>query len=167
MKRIGLLLPSSNTVMEPDLYRSLPAGKATLHTARMYLSETTAAAERAMVGEYLERAVADLATVEPDLVVFGCTSAGALLGADGERALVARIEAATGAAVLTVVDAVQAALRARRWRSWSRPRGWRAAARTMGSMGCSSRAPTSRGSRLRRCSPTPWGVCPASQAMGA
>lgn len=38
--RVGLIVPSSNTVAEVDFYRRLPAG-ATLHTARMYLEETT------------------------------------------------------------------------------------------------------------------------------
>jgi len=47
--RIGVLVPSSNTVMENDLHQALPKSRYTVHTARMYLEETTAAAERKMV----------------------------------------------------------------------------------------------------------------------
>jgi len=46
--RIGVLVPSSNTVMENDLHQALKS-RYTVHTARMYLEETTAAAERKMV----------------------------------------------------------------------------------------------------------------------
>ena len=38
--RIGMIVPSSNTVAEVDFYRRLPPD-CTLHTARMYLEETT------------------------------------------------------------------------------------------------------------------------------
>ena len=38
--RVGLIVPSSNTVAEVDFYRHLPAG-ATLHTARMFLDDVT------------------------------------------------------------------------------------------------------------------------------
>ena len=38
--RVGLIVPSSNSVIEVDFYRRLPADT-TLHTARMYLVQTT------------------------------------------------------------------------------------------------------------------------------
>ena len=38
--RIGLLVPSSNTTMEPDLYKMIPRG-ITVHTARMGLEKVT------------------------------------------------------------------------------------------------------------------------------
>jgi acyl-CoA synthetase (AMP-forming)/AMP-acid ligase II len=90
MARVGLIVPSSNTVMEADLYRRLPAD-ATLLTARMYLVETTPAGEAAMLDDHLPGAVRDLATARPDAVVFGCTSAGALRGNAYEAELVRRI----------------------------------------------------------------------------
>ena len=79
MARVGLVVPSPNTVMEADLYRRLPAG-ATLHTARMYMVETTPEGESAMLDDHLPGAIRDLASARPDVVVFGCTSAGALRG---------------------------------------------------------------------------------------
>ena len=37
MGRIGLLVPSSNTTVEPEFYRALPRG-VTLHVARLFLT---------------------------------------------------------------------------------------------------------------------------------
>ena len=45
-KRIALLVPSSNTVMENDLHSALSRDLFTVHTDRMYLVETTREAER-------------------------------------------------------------------------------------------------------------------------
>ena len=38
MSRIGLLVPSSNTTVEPEIYGLLPAG-VTLHVARLFLTK--------------------------------------------------------------------------------------------------------------------------------
>lgn len=107
--RLGLLVPSSNTVMEPDFARALPAG-VTLHTARMLLRDVTVAAEERMLDEHTLPAAETLATLDPDVVVFGCTSAGALRGPAADAALTARISDVTGAPTVSVMRAVQEAL---------------------------------------------------------
>lgn len=109
--RIGLIVPSSNTVAEVDFYRRLPAG-CTLHTARMYLEETTPAGEAVMLDEHLPTAISDLATARPDVMVFGCTSAGALRGNAYEAELIARIGDRTGAVTFSVAASVRRAIRA-------------------------------------------------------
>lgn len=109
--RLGLIVPSSNTVAEVDFYRRMPAG-ATLHTARMYLEEVTAQAEEAMLDEHLPVALRDLATVQPDVVVFACTSAGALRGNAAEQVLIDRIAQRTGARAISVAAAVREAITA-------------------------------------------------------
>src|SRR5947209_4840689 len=88
--RIGVIVPSSNTVAEVDFYHGVPE-QVTVHTARMYLVETTADGEYAMLEVYLPRAVTDLAGARPDVVAFACTSAGALIGHEGEMRLVESI----------------------------------------------------------------------------
>jgi len=107
--RIGLIVPSSNTVVEPDFARNLPRG-ATLHTARMFLAETTEAAERVMITRYVPQAVRDLASLYPHVVAFACTSGGAVLGADGEAKLVGDIARETGALVVSTNEAVKSRL---------------------------------------------------------
>jgi len=67
--RVGLIVPSSNTVAEVDFYRRLPPDS-TVHTARMYLEETTPEGESAMLDEHLPTAVGDVTTARPDVVLF-------------------------------------------------------------------------------------------------
>lgn len=110
--RIGLVVPSSNTVVEPDFHRCLPEG-ATLHAARMRLVTTTPEAEAVMLDDHLPTAVTDLASARPDVVVFACTSAGALRGNAYEAELVRQIAAETGGPVVSVAAAVRSAIAAR------------------------------------------------------
>lgn len=110
--RVGMIVPSSNTVAEVDFYRRLPAD-ATLHTARMFLEETTPEGEAAMLDEHLPIAVRDLATARPDVAVFACTSAGALRGNAYEADLIARIASQTGAQTVSVAASVRRAIAAR------------------------------------------------------
>ncbi|MGH2796490.1 MAG: maleate cis-trans isomerase family protein [Thermoleophilaceae bacterium] len=99
-ERIGLLVPHTNTVMEPDLTRAL-AGSASLHVARMLLSDITLGAERQMVGG--ARAAAEaLAGARPQVAVFGCTSAAAVLGSTGEKQVLAQLSSVAGCPVLSV-----------------------------------------------------------------
>jgi maleate isomerase len=107
--RIGLMIPSSNTMMEADFARELPAGW-TLHTARMYLEDTTAAGEHRMLDEFTLPAARDLGTARPHVVVFGCTSAGALRGSDYDRQLCERISELTGAPTVSTIQAVRTAI---------------------------------------------------------
>jgi maleate isomerase len=109
--RVGLMIPSSNTMMEVDFTRDLPPGVA-LHTARMYMEDTTPAGENRMLDEFALPAARDLGTARPDVVVFGCTSAGALRGNDYDAELCVRISELTGALVVSTIGAVRAAIEA-------------------------------------------------------
>jgi len=110
--RIGLIVPSSNSVMEVDFYRRLPAS-VTLHTGRMYLEETTPEGEAVMLDDHLPDAIADIASVRPDAVVFGCTSASVLRGNSYEAQLMTRIAEQTAAEALSVAASVRRAILAR------------------------------------------------------
>ena len=107
--RVGLMIPSSNTMMEVDFARGLPPGAA-LHTARMYMQDTTQAGESRMLDEFALPAARDLGTARPDVVVFGCTSAGALRGSDYDAQLCERISELTGAPVVSTIGAVRTAI---------------------------------------------------------
>lgn len=102
--KIGLLVPSSDTVIEGDLWRRLPA-HVLLHVARMYLSETTVIGEERMLKEELAPAARRVASAEPELIVFGCTSAAALHGLEGDQALSDRIKGIAGCPTITVMQA--------------------------------------------------------------
>jgi maleate isomerase len=109
--RVGLMIPSSNTMMEVDFARDLPPGMA-LHTARMYMEDTTPAGENRMLDEFALPAARDLGTARPDVVVFGCTSAGALRGNDYDTELCQRISELAKAPVVSTIGAVRAAIEA-------------------------------------------------------
>jgi maleate isomerase len=105
------MIPSSNTTMEVDFGRDLPDGT-TLHTARMFLEDTTVAEENRMLDEFALPAARDLGTIRPDIVVFGCTSAGALRGNDFDASLCAQIAELAGAPVVSTIASVRAAIAA-------------------------------------------------------
>lgn len=102
--RIGLLIPSSNTSVEPEFYRALPA-QVTLHTARLYLSQISEETIAAMLAE-LESQGKLLATADVDVIMLGAVSPGFLRGADYDRELAARIAAATGKRASTTATAL-------------------------------------------------------------
>jgi maleate isomerase len=104
------MIPSSNTMMEVDFARELPPGTA-LHTARMYMEDTTPAGESKMLDEFALPAARDLGTARPDVVVFGCTSAGALRGDDYDLQLCQRISELTGAPTVSTIAAVRGAIK--------------------------------------------------------
>ena len=105
-KRVGLIVPSTNTVMEPDLYSHLPSW-VTVHTARMLLQGgVTIAAEERMLDDYLPESAKEISTLRPDVVVFGCTSAGALRGPAYEHDLAQELSQITGAPTVTIMEAV-------------------------------------------------------------
>jgi maleate isomerase len=110
--RIGLLIPSSNSVMEVDFYRNVPSD-VTVHTARMFMEETTPEGEGRMIDEFAFPAARALATARPDIIVFGCTSAGALRGNAYDADLCSRLSAETGTAVVSVISSVRDAIRRR------------------------------------------------------
>lgn len=108
-RRLGLLLPSSGTVQEVDFYRRVP-DDVSVHAARMRLAGATEPDEVRMLDEHALPAARDLATVRPDVVVFSCTSAGALRGAGYDAELCARISEETGAPTVSTLAAAREAL---------------------------------------------------------
>lgn len=108
--RIGLIVPSSNTVMEPDFHRCF-LDDAVVSTTRMFLEQVTREAELRMLADDLPRAAELIRTTAPDAVVFGCTSAGSLDGLAHDARIGQAIEQATGAKTVTVLSSVMAELR--------------------------------------------------------
>ena len=104
MSRIGLLLPSSNTTMEPDFYQMAPPG-VTVHTARMLLRDVTPDALEEMAGE-AARAARLLKTADVDILAYGCTSGSLIRGVDWEKSLKVRLEETAGVPAVTTAGAV-------------------------------------------------------------
>lgn len=108
--RVGLIVPSSNTVMEPDFHQLLGTG-AVVSTTRIFLEDVTREDELKMIEDDLPRALKLIETTAPHVVVFGCTSAGSLGGLDHDARIGKMLEMETGARAVTVVASVVAQLR--------------------------------------------------------
>jgi len=106
MKRVGLIIPHTDTTLEADLQRNLQARGFSIHSARVWLSEVTVDAEEAMLRNEVPRAVAYLRPIRPDIVVFGCTSAGAIRGIEGERAFRAWLASEFDCPIVSAFDSV-------------------------------------------------------------
>ena len=114
--RIGLIVPSSNTVMEPDFHRHFRQSSL-VSTTRIFLEDVTREAEIEMLEQELPRAVRLIRTTAPEVVVFGCTSAGALANLSHDEGIGRMIAQETGARAITVLHAVLTQLRGLRPRN--------------------------------------------------
>ncbi len=109
MSRIGLLVPSSNTTVEPEFYRALPRD-VTLHTARLYLTRITPEAILNMVAE-METQARLLASADVDVIVLGATAPSFLKGLGYDRELIQKVETVTGRKATTTSTALIQAIK--------------------------------------------------------
>ncbi len=108
--RIGLIVPSSNTTMEPEMWRMAPEG-VSIHTARIPLEKVNVEELMEMEKYSVDEAV-KLSTAGVDVIVYGCTT-GSLIGGPGfDKRIAGKINVATGTPVVTTATAVVEALRA-------------------------------------------------------
>ena len=108
-RRIGVLLPSSNSVQEADFWRALPQGY-TLHVARMGLSTVEADSTLRVVAE-IEAESKKLADADVDVIVFAATAPSSRNGIGYDRELIKRISGASGRPATTAATALIEALR--------------------------------------------------------
>ena len=105
--RIGLILPSLNVTMEPEMARLMPPG-VSIHAARvMTQGKMTPDSYREMAAD-VERAADLLETADVDIVAYACTS-GSIV--EDEEPILERIRQATGAPAVATAPAVVEALR--------------------------------------------------------
>ena len=97
--KVGVLIPAPNIATEPELARHL-SDEYSVHTSRMHW---TRGGEEAMLDEYLPLSVRDLAAMQPDVVVFACTTGGAVRGTEYEKNLVQWISEQTSAPAISVM----------------------------------------------------------------
>jgi maleate isomerase len=109
-RRIGILIPSVNTVIEPEFYRIVPDG-ITVHAARLYLTEVDYEQWMKMFAS-LEGATRDLASARPDVIVFACTGASFANGPGWDAKVVDMMRKSAGdIPVVTTTTAITEALR--------------------------------------------------------
>jgi maleate isomerase len=107
-RRIGLLLPSSNTTQEPEFTRILPDG-VTLHVARLPL-RTVEPSSTARIVEDIESESRKLADADVDAIVLAATAPSSRNGIGYDQELIKRIETAAGKPATTASTALIQAL---------------------------------------------------------
>jgi maleate isomerase len=113
-KRVGLIIPSLNVIVEDDLRRELPADVG-FHVGRLRLRKTQGRVTQAALLEAGRDAIEQstlLSDAGMDAIAFNCTGASLSDGPDGARRLRDEITAATSTPSTTTILAVVRALRA-------------------------------------------------------
>lgn len=113
-KRIGLVIPSLNVVVEDDLRRELPPDVG-FHIARLRLGRSAGRVTQAALLAAGQEAVMQatlLADAGVDAIAFNCTGASLSDGPAGAHRLCEQIESATGTPSTTTILCVVRALRA-------------------------------------------------------
>jgi maleate cis-trans isomerase len=112
--RIGFLVPPGNPTVEPEMFALCPPG-VSLHFTRMKAdgsAGTHAGLEDRILSQIanLPEAANLLAMVSPDVIVLAHTATSYTLGREREAALVAEVEALSGARFITAFGSTLAAL---------------------------------------------------------
>ena len=106
--RIGLMVPTGNSVMEPEFNRLAPEG-VSVHANRVYLKNVTPEALEGMA-DHAAASARGLASIRIGVLAFGCTS-GSFVGGKGyDEGLIRIMEQETGVAATTTTTAVLRAL---------------------------------------------------------
>lgn len=112
--RIGVLVPFTNTNLEPDMAVLAPQG-VSVHVARLGGYDAAAIPDEAQMSGLgaagLDEPLRLIAGARPDVVLYGCTSATLTHGRQFDAALAARIRAASGAPTVTAAGALVEALK--------------------------------------------------------
>jgi maleate isomerase len=108
---IGFMVPSSCTVYEPEFHKMTRDLDGVLGCASRLLIEGTDAEGLTVMNQQIEKAAQELATINPDIVAYACTSGSFVEGKQGDQRIRHQIQAITGTPVVSTSQAVVAALR--------------------------------------------------------
>lgn len=109
-RKIGLIMPGNGTNPECEFHKYAPEGVAVM-TQRVLFERVDPEGLKEM-GDRVDDAAKLLATTNPDLVFFGCTS-GSLIGGFGyDQELIKRMENQCGSKALTTSSTIIMALKA-------------------------------------------------------
>jgi len=106
--RIGLLVPSVNTVVEPETNRMAPEG-VSVYAARMRNATVDVENTKEMVS-HVNRATDELASAKMDVIAFACTAGSFFEGISGENEIKTTIENIAQTPAVTTSGAVVKAL---------------------------------------------------------
>jgi maleate cis-trans isomerase len=103
-QRIGLIIPSANSLTEPQFHRYLPAGVGA-HVARLRMAGKFRKPLEQLKPSLVEAAEA-LSDVRPEMIVFHCTANSMENGLAHEAAIVDIVEKASGRPTISTAQAI-------------------------------------------------------------
>ena len=113
--RIGLIVPSSNTNVEPDCIMLCPSG-VTVHSVRSGGYDVNAIPDSSemqkFVRQSLEQKLSDLIDARVDIIAYGCTSATLSEGPQFDAEFCDQLQDLTGKPAVTTAGALVEAIRA-------------------------------------------------------
>ncbi len=107
--RVGMLIPSSNRLAEPQFYAYMPP-RIGVHTARIQMTGKHRKGLQQLLPEVAKSSQA-LADAKCDVIVFHCTSNSMEHGPEGERAILETISKNSSAISVSTAQAILSALR--------------------------------------------------------
>ncbi len=110
MKRIGLIIPSSNRMVEQEMVRAVPFGT-TAHIARLRMTGPHERSLEKLMPD-VAGAAATLADARCEAIAFHCTANSTSEGNAGELRLLAALRTVYDGAVTTTATAIRVALEA-------------------------------------------------------
>lgn len=107
--RIGLIIPSSNRLAEPQFQKYAPPGVG-VHVTRLRMTGKWHK-PLSQLREAIAEAAAALSDTDPGIVVFNCTASSMENGLAGEMAVLEVIQKASGCSAITTGQAITQALK--------------------------------------------------------
>ncbi len=115
-KKFGVIVPSTNTIVEPDFYRMTVPG-VTPHISRIWIRDQNLSSDAAMealleqIRVEIQFAVERVATAEMDYMVMGMSAETFWGGMEGNREFIRNIKGWSGLDVATGAEACERALK--------------------------------------------------------
>jgi maleate isomerase len=114
-KKFGVIVPSTNTIVEPDFYRMMVPG-VTAHTSRIWIRDQNLSSDDAFaalleqIRQEIRYAVERVMTAEMDYMVMGMSAETFWGGVEGNRHFIQNIKEWSGLGVATGAEACERAL---------------------------------------------------------
>jgi maleate isomerase len=114
-KKFAVIIPSTNTIVEPDFHRMSVPG-VTSHTSRIHIRNQNLSSDASFLGlldqirDEIGDAIARVLTSEPDYMVMGMSAETFWDGVEGNRKFTQRIKELSGLQVATGAEACERAL---------------------------------------------------------
>jgi maleate isomerase len=108
--KIGMILPSVQTVTEPLFNLIAPRGVAFFTSRVLIQGKGNLLKEHADMEREAFRAGRELATAEVDCIIYGCTGSGIMQGIEGDRKFCLKMEQETGIPTTSSLSAIVEAL---------------------------------------------------------